>query len=236
MLLPLLSLLAVLAVLNGCSTPGASFARPVDRAPAQSSLISGGATIPIAFIAEGDLVDQFDLEAVTTVDEVAAIPFAAFDYALSNSTYFGVSGAYIGINGQNVGVVVTPRLEIAMDEAQRLALAIELPLGVLEGDDDFGDSVIQPYAAPRVGLRWGIPTGFGGVVFTQQISIAFISFGLPGSLAYDIPIPLGDSARLHIFPEFRWDPLVVLTSFDSDDSISGFIMPLSVGGSIMLEL
>lgn len=227
------SLVGPVLVTSACTTPAGSFARPVDRAPAGTSLIGAGALVPVHYVIDGDIVDRFDLEAATTVDDVVAVPFFSFDQALSDSVYLGLSAAYIGVNGENFGAVLTPRMEIAMDEAQRLALTLELPLGVLETDNADIDTQLQPYAAPRVGLRWAVPTGFGGFVFTQQASIAFVSFGFPGSVAYDVPIPLGERARLHLFPEFRWDPFVLISDFEG---ASGFLMPLSVGASVMLQL
>ena len=52
----------------------------------------------------------------------------------------------------------------------------------------------------------------------------------PGSIAYDIPIPLG-GPKLHIFPEFKWDPSFIIVG-----EIKGFFALFSAGLAFMVEI
>lgn len=86
-------------------------------------------------------------------------------------------------------------------------------------------------APPTVGLRAYLPTGFGGAVISQQIGTDFITLIMPGSLAYDLPIPIGATSKLHLFPEFRWDPTLVILG-----EYTGLFALFSGGLSFMVEL
>lgn len=212
---------------SGCTIFGSSLARPVDRPTSGAVLIGAGMTVPLAYFADGALAGDFDLESAFGPSNFTPIPYGSFDIALSDYTLLGASAWYVDVNGQNQAGFVAPRLEFALDA--RLALTVEATFGALERDD----GAINPWVSPAVGLRWAIPTGFGGFLLNQKVSTSFVTWGLTGSVAYDVPISLNEQFILHIFPELRWDPVIILEDIQNT---SGALVPISAGLGVMVEI
>jgi hypothetical protein len=199
-----------------------------------TSAISGSAMVPIGGVVSTQNGNESTFVAGTS-SRLNLIPAIAWDYALSSETTFGVEVAtYTPLtlgsssNADFLGVFVNPRFETALDSPGRhLAFTIDLNLGYIHA----GNSS-TPFFAPNVGLRLYLPTGFGGAIISQQLGTAIVSLALPGSIAYDVPIPLG-GARFHFFPEFRWDPTFVFAGIGSS---SVYFVLFSAGLSFMLEI
>lgn len=195
-------------------------------------MTSMGALVPFAVV--GDATgDDLDFSGLT--DGLVLIPAAAYDYAASDREYFGVEVSVLNTfttsspaESTNFGVFVNPRWELGLTD--QWSLGVDLNLGYLQNEDDDGDIAAIPFFSPAVGVRGYLPTGFGGLVWTQQLSIGGIVFGLPGSLAYDVPLDF-DGPTLHVFPEFRYDPTVFITSEQS-----GVLAMFSGGVTFMLEM
>ena len=190
----------------------------------------------VPFAAAGSAFANDDSVSVSGVsDETIIIPAGAVDYVFDSDERqtFGVEVhalssalATVNVDGdQNfLGVFVNPRYEYGFSEYA--SLTIDGNFGYLT-DGDNG----APFIAPTFGIRTYLPIGFGGFILSQQIGTAGITVTLPGSLAIDIPIPLGKNAAVHIFPEIRWDPTFLLIS-----DASGVIALFSAGATIMFEL
>lgn len=227
--------LALAGLGSACALPHGSMARPVRPATDGEVLLAGGAMVPFA-AAGGATVGDDSAFGSATADEVFVIPHASFDYALGSAEsgnprhYIGVdvsvwSQAFAtgGDNFDALAVFVNPRWEYGVSDY--FSLTVDGNLGVLTDDD-----TTLPFISPTFGVRAYVPTGWGGLVLSQQIGTAFITVTTPGSAAYDMPIPLGD-ATLHIFPEVRWDPTFF---FVGDDS--GVLAFFSGGLSFMLRI
>lgn len=192
-------------------------------------MVAAGAMVPFAVAggASGDGDSDFG---AFSADNAIVIPAGSFDYALGDRHYIGVdvsllSQAFaVDTDFDAFALFINPRWEYGVNE--NFSLTVDGNLAYL-GSDDGG----SPFLSPTFGVRAYIPTGFGGAVISQQVGTAFITLTLPGSLAYDVPIPVGEEAVLHIFPEVRWDP----TLFFVGDA-SGFIAFFSGGLSFMLEI
>lgn len=223
-----IALLGGALLVNGCAIPHGSLARPVKAVQEGGDMISFGAIVPFA-AAGAASTDDISFSGVT--EDFTLVPAGAFDYALGERNYFGVelsllnqftSTADTG-NGSTFGLFVNPRWELGLTE--NFSITIDGNLGYFQSE---GNGL--PFFAPNFGIRNYLPLGFGGFIWSQQIGPGGVVFGLPGSLAYDIPIPLGSSV-LHLFPEFRYDPNIILTS-----AASGIVATFSGGLTVMLEL
>ncbi len=229
----LVALLATSSVLgSGCAIPKGSMARPVQPVGEGGAMISAGGLVP--FAAAG--ATSFDNDALrdfsTIANQAMLIPAAAFDYAFGERTYFGAEVSVIapstfllgGDGGSSfTAVFVNPRFETSLSD--NISFTIDGNIAWFTAEDSSA-----PLFAPAFGLRFYLPTGFGGLVWSQQLSTAFVTVALPGSLAYDIPIPIGNST-LHLFPELRYDPTFVILG----DS-TGVLALFSGGLTFMLEL
>lgn len=213
---------------SGCTLPHGSFARPIDPVALGRSMVSVGGMIPFAAAGSGD-----DVSFSGVAEEVTVVPAAAYDIALNDErTYFGVEISLLNQvtstseteDTSAFSLFVNPRFETPI--AESWSFTVDGNLGYFST----GDSGI-PFIEPSVGVRGYFGTGWGGFILSQQLSTAFITVALPGSVAYDIPIPLGETATLHIFPEVRWDPTV----FFAGDT-SGVVSLFSGGGTLMFEL
>jgi hypothetical protein len=235
----LLPLTALGLALGGaaCSLPHGSFARPVSPAGAGSSLISAGALVPFAAVGGVNADDGDSSFASATSDRVLVVPSVGYDYALNDRHYLGFdvsvwsSGLVLNSDAGDelLAVFINPRWEYAATES--LSLTVDGNLAYLRVDNGDGDVGQTPFVSPTFGMRYYLDTGFGGLIFSQQVGTAFITLALPGSLAYDVPIPLGDTTVLHLFPEIRWDP----TFFFVGD-VSGGVALFSGGMTFMLEI
>jgi len=185
----------------------------------------------VPFAAAGSAFDSDDDASFSAiVDEAVIIPAGAYDYHWGERLSFGVEFAVLSdgfstgdTDTSLTGIFVNPRFEYGLNK--NLSLTVDGNLGFYSADD-----VDLPFFSPTVGLRGYLPTGFGGFIISQQLGTVGVLLALPGSLAYDIPIPLGKTARLHIFPEVRWDPTFVFTGQGS-----GVIALFSAGGTLMFE-
>lgn len=216
---------------SACSLPHGSLARPVSPAGAGSSLISAGAMVPFAAVGGGSSGGDSAFEGAT-VDRVLVVPDVGYDYALNDRTYIGFD---VSVWSDNLilqsdttdgifAIFVNPRWEYGVME--NLSLTVDGNLAFLSVDD-----AKTPFFSPTFGMRYYLDTGFGGLIVSQQIGTAFITITMPGSLAYDIPIPLGDTAKLHLFPEVRWDPTFIFTG----DASGGFAL-FSGGLTFMFQI
>lgn len=226
--------LGLALVASACALPRGSNGRPVAPAGEGTSLVGGGVMIPFAAAGGGAFGSGSGFDA-DTVTESFVIPSGSFDYALGDRHYIGVdlsiwSDALSSSDDLSglLGVFVNPRWEYAV--AENFSLTVDGNLGFLRIDED-SEGASLPFIAPTFGIRAYIPTGFGGPVISQQIGTAFVTVTLPGSLAYDVPIPVGEQATLHVFPEVRWDPTVL---FIGDGA--GVLALFSGGLSLMLAL
>ena len=201
--------------LSRCAVPNGSMARPVAPAAKEAMLVSGGAFVPLAHASHSDVNNT----AISTADkrrEVFVIPHAGVMQAFGQGGYAGVdlalwtsafsTGDYGG--GDVLAIFVNPYLEFPFGASQRhLALTFDGGLGLLRTRTASGNrkTTSIPFFSPTLGIRGYLPTGFGGIVLSQQIGSGLITAAAPGSIAYDLPIPIAAST-LHIFPELRWDP------------------------------
>lgn len=196
-------------------------------------MIAVGGSIPVAVatnVTTGDSGTSF----AAVADGVVVIPAASYDYALDDRHYIGVEVSLLnsvtaeGSSGGAFGLFVNPRWEMGVTD--HISVGVDLNLGYFT-DGDTG----VPFIGPSFGGRFYIPTGFGGFVVSQNISTAFITLALPGSVAYDFPIPLGETSKLHIFPEFRWDPTFIFVEV-SDNAVGGIVSLFSAGLTLMFEI
>ncbi len=217
--------------LAGCAVPHGSFARPVESTE-DTNLISLGAMMPFA-ASVGVSGDGNNNTASSFAQAYFVIPSFAYDRNFGPRHSFGVEVSLLNSRLSSVSnndtdgvyaVFINPRWEYGV--AENFSLTVDGNLGYLSD----GDSSL-PYLHPTFGIRWYLPTGFGGVILSQQIGTALITFYLPGSVAYDIPIPLGETAKLHVFPEFRWDPTFVFVGVGG-----AYFVTASGGVSFMLEI
>lgn len=228
--------LALATLANGCALPTGSNARPVIPIGEDKNLISIGGLVPFAVAGAASGGD--DGASFSNLSEgFVLVPAIAYDRALGEGhSYLGVEVSLLnqftttidtttetsGVT-EAFGVFVNPRFETELHE--NWSFTIDGNIGYFTD----GDTGI-PWFAPAFGVRGYVPTGFGGLVFSQQIGTAFITVTLPGSLAYDIPIPVGDEVVLHVFPEVKWDPTFFFTGPQS-----GAVALFSGGGTVMLE-
>lgn len=237
MLLRLVALIGVSLSLGACAIPHGHLARPVAPPAEGTTTFSGGVIVPVGAV--GGAIGEGSFKAAAA-NQYVLIPGAAFDYYYDEGYSFGVSvDVFTSATLRKVSdagvdflaVFVNPRFEAPLDGPdRRLSLTIDLNLGYLRSNSS--DAVLQaPYISPTIGLRAYLPTGFGGAVISQQIGTGFITLLLPGSVAYDLPIPIGATSRLHLFPEFRWDPTFLFTGAGS-----GFVSLFSGGLSFMVEI
>lgn len=195
-------------------------------------MMAAGAMVPFAAVGGASVGDESDGFGSATLEEAFVIPAASFDYALGDRHYIGVDVSIwhqafaTGADFNALAVFVNPRWEYGLNE--NFSLTVDGNLGYLGSTDGDGSA---PFISPTFGVRAYVPTGFGGAVISQQIGTAFITVTLPGSLAYDLPIPIGEQAILHVFPELRWDP----TFFFVGDA-SGVLALFSGGLSFMVEI
>lgn len=161
-------------------------------------------------------------------------PGFSFDRAFEDGSTWGIETSIFSsaLSTENPDpdftiVKINPRFEFALGDnklERDLSFTIDGNLGFWTGGGTF-----VPIFAPTVGLRYYLDTGYGGLVVAQNLGTAFITVSLPGSVSYDIPI--GD--RLHLFPEFRWDPTFFFASLG--DTVAGVAVFFSGGLSFMLE-
>lgn len=233
--LPLLRIFGALCLLGAsgaCALPHGSFARPVQAAGEGSVMIGGGVMVPFAAVGGGTVGGDSDFGS-GTAEEAFVVPAGSFDYALGDRHYIGFdvsvwSGTFATAdNFDALGVFVNPRWEYGLNE--NFSLTVDGNLGYVgtTGSESTG----APFLAPTFGIRAYLPTGFGGAVISQQFGTAFITVTLPGSAAYDLPIPLGEETVLHVFPEVRWDPTFLFAG-----DASGVLAFFSGGLSLMLEI
>ncbi|MCB9650495.1 MAG: hypothetical protein H6730_28485 [Deltaproteobacteria bacterium] len=208
---------------SACAIPHSSFARPVSPAGEGSRLISAGVLVPVAGAASGPTKNQRV--------RPAPIPIAAVDYALGDRHYVGLGVAvlpefgFFEFSGKDPdAVVLNPRWELEL--AADLSVTAD---GMLVLGMDGGKDTAVSFSG---GLRYYVPAGPGGFILSQQFGFSFASVSLPGGVAYDIPISLGEGRAIHLFPELRWDPNV---GVESEDLTLTWIIA-SVGGSIMIDL
>jgi hypothetical protein len=225
------------AGLEACTLSHGSNARPVEAPADGAKLVGGGVLVPVA-IAGGFSTSGDDGFAATTSKKLAVIPGGSFDYSTGNGGLFGVEVSaftpYSFGSGEDslntLLLYINPRFEMPLNDPDRtLSLTVDLNLAYLRVWGDVKASV--PFLAPTIGVRWYIPTGFGGPIISQQIGTGFVTVMAPGSLAYDVPIPLGTASKLHIFPEFKWDPTV----FFSGEG-KAYVAFFSAGLSFMFEI
>lgn len=215
---------------SACAIPHGSFARPVAAPGNGASLVSAGATVPLAVAASTNLSEDSDVAA--TVEEALIIPAAAYDYSFGQHSMIGVEVSLLhsGLTTANTsgdgafGVFVNPRFEHGV--AKNFSIGVDVNIGVLGVEDS---STV--FFAPHFFVRGYVPIATGGIVLTQALSTAVITVSLPGSIAYDIAIPIGESSKMHIFPELRWDP----TLFFIGDT-NGGLVTLSGGLTLMFEI
>lgn len=203
---------------SACAAPYASMARPVTRAGAGRRMLSAGVLVPVA---GNGVEDQGGVP----------IPLAGFDYALGERHYVGGGIAWLpraptlGLAGEeNSALVFNPRWE--HEVLPELSVTADLIWAQVLGSDN---DDLYPSLLPRLsitgGARYYLAVGSGGFVLSQQLGLSLNSVVLPGSLAIDLPIPLGEETALHLFPEVRWDVIVAGTS--------GALV--SAGGTLMLD-
>lgn len=216
---------------SACAIPHGSFARPVNPVNEGGSMISIGGVAPFA-VAGSASTNDTDLAEV--VDGLVLVPAGAFDYAIGDRNYLGVEVSLYNTfttssptDSTSFGLFVNPRWELGLSD--NVSFTVDLNLGYFQTDS--GDSVSStPFFLPAIGTRIYLPTGFGGFVWSQQFTTAIITVATPGSLAYDIPIPMG-GPTLHLFPEFRYDPTFVVIG-----DVAGVVAIFSGGLTVMLEL
>ena len=226
------TLLLGLALSTACAIPHGSNARPVTPLEDARTRIAVGGVVP--FAAAGQAFDGEDDASFDSVaDEALLIPAASYDFVFEGGRQtFGLEVALLtgdlstarDSSSDLFGVFINPRFETPISDF--VSFTIDLNLGYFT---DGSDST--PWIVPTFGIRAYLPTGFGGFVLSQQLGTAVVTVATPGSLAYDIPIPLGDGARLHLFPEVKWDPTF---AFIGDGS--GVVALFSGGLSLMFEL
>ena len=229
-------LLCVAVGMQACALPHGSLARPVEAigtadsggAPPKNRLTIGG-LVPFAVVGaafDGDDDTSFS----GLADGFVLVPAAAYDYAFEPRQALGLGISLISTfvseagTSDSFGIFFNPRYET--DLSDYLSFTVDGNVGYFSDGDDGAW-----FFTPTVGLRGYLPTGFGGFIISQQLGTGIITLTTPGSLAYDVPIPLGETSRLHLFPEIRWDPTFVFI-----DSGSGAIALFSAGISFMVEL
>ena len=213
-------------IVTGCSIPHGSLARPVELAPEAPQRIAVGGLVVLGavgtnFKAEGDA-------AFTSVaDDLVVVPAASYDYDFGPRNVFGLEVSLLStlfsFDHDVAALIVNPRYEYGFNEY--VSMTVDVNIGYLN-DGDSG----SVFFTPTMGVRGYVPTGFGGFVVSQQVGTSVFTLVAPGSLAYDVPIPLGETARLHLFPEVRWDPTFLLISDEA-----GGIVIFSGGFTVMLE-
>jgi len=228
-------LLASLASSWGCAIPGGSYARPVEPLEHKTNVIGGGMMVPFAGAgAATESAEGTDASFATFGEGAVFAPGFSFDRAFDDGSTWGVETSIFStaLSTDDEGVdstivKINPRFEFALGEnklERDLAIAIDGNFGFWTGE---GFTV--PIFSPSVGLRYYLDLGSGGFIFAQNFGTAFVTFSLPGSVSYDIAI--GD--RVHIFPEFRWDPTFFFASLG--DTVSGVAVFFSGGLSFMIE-
>lgn len=230
--------LAVVTALGGnwgCAIPGGSYARPVDPLKDGTNVIGGGMMVPFAAAGAATESAGGDDASFATFGQGAVFaPGFSFDRAFDDGSTWGIEtsifssalGTESAVTDSTI-IKVNPRFEFALgnDKLKRdLSLTIDGNFGLWTGGD-----FTLPIFSPTFGLRYYLRTGYGGLVLAQNLGTAFITVSLPGSISYDLPI--GD--RLHLFPEFRWDPTFFFGNLG--DTVAGVAVFFSGGLSFMLE-
>jgi hypothetical protein len=235
------------SALQACTLPYGSMARPVQPAADGAVLVQGGALVPFAVAGHLDVSDDNESGfAAATTDVHLIVPAGSFAIAYNEGAYFGLELAtwatalVVGDrstgddDNDSSGIFVNPFFEFPLGDdkaARTVAFTIDAKLGLLSSRDTNGKRQYAPFIAPTAGVRWYLSTGpFGGFIFSQQIGTGVVTLTFPGSLAYDIPIPIG-AMRLHLFPEVRWDPTFLFLG-----DLSGSLSFFSGGLSFMLEM
>ncbi len=180
----------------GCSIPSGSLARPTAPGAAGDTYIGGGVMVPFYYNAKGDgFIDGSGELPVRVV-----VPTASFDTWINEKDLggFEIGAAHLGQDNRLVNI--NGRYERRLEDY--LALTADIGFSATFG----GSSDRQLYLHPRIGLRGYLPTGWGGLVLTQQLGLSPTSVNSPGSVAFDAPIPLAEKVTLHVLPELRWDP------------------------------
>lgn len=190
----LIGLLLVLTA--GCSVPSGSLARPTSPGVAGDTYIGGGVMVPFYYNAKGDDFRDGSGELPKRV----VVPTASFDTWINEKDLggFEVGAAHLGNDNRLINV--NGRYERRLENY--LALTADIGFSATFG----GPRGRQLYLHPRIGLRGYLPTGWGGLVLSQQLGGSPTSINFSGSVAFDAPIPLSEQVTLHIFPELRWDP------------------------------
>lgn len=222
-----LLLLFVPLVQVGCAYPVGSRARPAKALSEGQLAVGAGGLVPLGFIGELDF-PGYEGTTVSQNEAGTFIPVGSFDYAIGDGELAGVDVSYAQFFAGNLKtLVVNPRFEYPFGGLERnLALTLDANLMVFSGERD-GPSAI-PFLQPMLGLRGYIDLDYFGITISQSIGTTIITLYAPGGISFDIPIPFGEGGpKLHIMPEFRWDPTLIVAT-------AKFIM-FSAGGAIMLE-
>ncbi|MEM1025756.1 MAG: hypothetical protein AAGD10_14350 [Myxococcota bacterium] len=227
----------------GCAIPSGSYARPVQAVEKGTNLIGGGLMVP--FASAGAATSSFEGDASDASfaafgEGVFFGPGFSYDRAFADGSTWGIGAsvfstelgteAFTGVSATLV--FLNPRFEFALgkDKPNRnLSFVVDGNLGFWTGESG-GSNIFVPIVNPSVGLRYYAKTGYGGVILSQNVGTAFVTLAFPGSVAYDLPI--GD--KLHIFPEFRWDPTFFAVSLGS--TVTGVSAFFSGGLAFMVEL
>lgn len=229
--------LAVLGASYGCAIPGGSFARPVQPLPEGTNVIGGGMMVPFAGVgAATETAQGTDASFATFGDGAVFAPGFSFDRAFDDGTTWGIETSIFStaLSTEDTGVgastivKINPRFEFALGQnklERDLSLTLDANVGFWTGPD-----FTVPIFTPSIGLRYYIDVGQGGVILSQNLGTAFVTFSLPGSIAFDVP--LGE--RVHLFPEFRWDPTLFFASLG--DTVAGVAVFFSGGLSFMIEV
>lgn len=218
--------------LSACAIPHGSLARPVAPVKQGSHMISIGGVVPFAGIGKAT---NNDVAYANFAKNTVVVPAAAYDHAIGERHYLGVEVSVLNTLTQanpqlsdDLGIFINPRWEIGLSE--HWSVGVDLNLGWFQTEESSGETRGVPFVNPAVAARGYLPTGFGGLVWTQQLSFAGFLLALPGSFAYDLPVPMGD-AVLHVFPELRYDPTLVFFNEGS-----GGVVLFSGGLTFMLEV
>jgi hypothetical protein len=224
-------------LISGCAIPTSLNGRPVKEKG--DVAIGGGLLVPFA-LAGGAATTFGDGADFETFDDLW-VGVGSFDYGIGDGrTAGGMVAVLLPPEGtRGAGVVVTPRVELPIARSEQTgqrwaSFVAEVALGYVDLVADDGTFFANvPILNPTGGVRLYVPFGrFGGAVITQQSAIPGASLALPGSAALDLPIPLGRTARLHLMPEFRWDPVFLFAA--GEEAGVGTVAAFSAGGSAML--
>lgn len=218
----------------GCAVPNGSFARPV-RAGSPGSLVVGAGVL-VPFRAHGATGLRHALSGLGQAASrgPSVVPFTSYDVMVQPEISCGLGvavwdAALMPDYARRLRLVsLAPRFEYRRGW---LATSFDSHFSFIETIRDDGTIDREPLFAASVGLRGYLEAGLGGLVLTQQFGLGGPVVFVPGSVAYDLPIPIDAQRKLHVFPELRWDVTIVAGGTDA-----ALVTFLSAGLSVGLEL